>query len=84
MSPDREILLPELGAGPHPIRVVQWLVDRDSEILAGDRILEVVATSVLFVVNSPWSGILRAQRVSVDEVVNPGDIVAVIETSEDS
>jgi len=84
MSPDREILLPDLGSGPHSIRVVQWLVDRDSEILAGDRILEVVATSVLFVVNSPWSGVLRSQRVSVDDVVNPGDVLGGIEIADDA
>ncbi len=83
MSPYREILLPELGAGPHPIRVVQWLVDRDAELMEGDRILEVAATGVLFVVSAPWSGVLRSQRVSVDAIVSAGDLLGVIETSDD-
>ena len=79
MSPYREIVLPDLGAGAHPIRVVQWLVDRDSEVLAGDRLLEVAATGVLFVVNAAYGGVLRSQQVVSDALVMPGDVLGVME-----
>lgn len=83
MSPYRNIELPEIGAGSHPIRVVQWLVDRGAEVLAGDRILEVAATGVLFVVNAPCGGILRLQQAAIDQIVSPGAILGVIEASGD-
>jgi pyruvate/2-oxoglutarate dehydrogenase complex dihydrolipoamide acyltransferase (E2) component len=83
MSVLREIILPELGAGPHAIRVVQWLVDVRSEVLAGERLLEVAATGVLFVVSAPASGILRSQAFGVDAVVTPGAVLGMIEAEED-
>ncbi|OAI53965.1 hypothetical protein AYO47_03820 [Planctomyces sp. SCGC AG-212-M04] len=77
-----EIVLPEIGAGPHPIRVVQWLVDLNSEVLAGERLLEVAATGVLFVVSAPASGILRSQLVSADIEVDPGKVLGTIEAED--
>jgi pyruvate/2-oxoglutarate dehydrogenase complex dihydrolipoamide acyltransferase (E2) component len=82
MSHRHDILLPDIGAGPHTIRVVQWLVDRGSDVLAGDRILEVAATGVLFVVSAPETGVLTSQLVGVDAVVQSGDRLGVIEEAE--
>ena len=83
MSVLREITLPELGASPHSIRVVQWLVDVRSEVLAGERLLEVAATGILFVVSAPASGVLRSQAVGVDAIVTPGTVLGTIEAEED-
>jgi pyruvate/2-oxoglutarate dehydrogenase complex dihydrolipoamide acyltransferase (E2) component len=83
MSVLREIVLPELGAGPHPIRVVQWLVDPNSEVLAGERLLEVAATGVLFVVSAPANGVLRSQAVAFDAIVSPGMVLGLIEADEE-
>jgi pyruvate/2-oxoglutarate dehydrogenase complex dihydrolipoamide acyltransferase (E2) component len=83
MSVLREIVLPEIGAGPHPIRVVQWLVDLHSEVLAGERLLEVAATGVLFVVSAPATGFLRSQDVGLDANVKPGMILGTIEAEEE-
>lgn len=77
-----EIVLPEIGAGPHPIRVVQWLVDLNSEVLVGERLLEVAATGVLFVVSAPATGILRSQLVSTDAEIEPGKILGTIEAED--
>jgi pyruvate/2-oxoglutarate dehydrogenase complex dihydrolipoamide acyltransferase (E2) component len=77
------VTLPEIGAGPHPIRVVQWLIDVNSEVLDGERLLEVAATGVLFVVNAPVGGVLRSQLVSVDADVTPGTILGTIEADDD-
>ncbi len=79
MTSMREIRLPDVGAGEHPIRVVQWLVDRGCEVTAGDRLLEVSATGVLFVVSAPDSGVLRSHLVASDALVAPGDILGEIE-----
>jgi pyruvate/2-oxoglutarate dehydrogenase complex dihydrolipoamide acyltransferase (E2) component len=78
-----EIVLPEIGAGPHPIRVVQWLVDLHSEVLSGERLVEVAATGVLFVVSAPASGILRSQAVGADAIITPGMVLGTIEADDD-
>ena len=83
MSVPCDIILPEIGAGPHPIRLVQWLVDPHSEVLAGERLVEVAATGVLFVVSAPATGVLRSQAVGVDAVVAPGTILGTIESETD-
>lgn len=82
VSSEFKILLPEIGAGPHPIRVVQWLVDSGSEVMAGDRILEVAATGVVFSVSAPCNGVLTAQWARTDAIVTPGDRLGVIETDQ--
>jgi pyruvate/2-oxoglutarate dehydrogenase complex dihydrolipoamide acyltransferase (E2) component len=79
----REIILPEIGAGPHPIRLVQWLVDQQSEVLAGERLVEVAATGVLFVVSAPATGVLRSQAVGIDAIVRPGMILGTIEADDE-
>lgn len=66
------ITAPEMGAGPHPISVVLWLVDAGSPVAAADRLLEVLAAGVLFHVAAPCSGTLVQQTVSGGEVVQPG------------
>jgi pyruvate/2-oxoglutarate dehydrogenase complex dihydrolipoamide acyltransferase (E2) component len=83
MSVLREIILPEIGAGPHSIRVVQWLVDQNSEVLAGERLVEVAATGVLFVVSAPATGFLRSQAVGIDSIVSPGTLLGMIEVEDD-
>jgi pyruvate/2-oxoglutarate dehydrogenase complex dihydrolipoamide acyltransferase (E2) component len=83
MSVLRKITLPELGAGPHPIRVVQWLVDQNSEVLAGERLVEVAATGVLFVVSAPATGVLRSQAVGIDAIVSPGSTLGTIEADDE-
>jgi pyruvate/2-oxoglutarate dehydrogenase complex dihydrolipoamide acyltransferase (E2) component len=82
MSVLRKIVLPELGAGAHPIRVVQWLVDQNSEVLAGERLVEVAATGVLFVVSAPATGVLRSQAVGIDAIVSPGMTLGTIESDD--
>jgi pyruvate/2-oxoglutarate dehydrogenase complex dihydrolipoamide acyltransferase (E2) component len=83
MSVLQKIVLPELGADPHPIRVVQWLVDQNSEVLAGERLVEVAATGVLFVVSAPATGVLRSQAVGIDAIVSPGMVLGTIEAEEE-
>jgi len=83
MSVLREIVLPEIGAGSHPIRVVQWLVDPRTEVLFGERLVEVAATGVLFVVSAPASGVLRSQAVGVDAIIGPGTVMGTIEADDE-
>ncbi len=64
---------------------MQWLVDRDSEVVAGDRILEVSATGVLYSVSAPWSGVLIRLTARMDATVKTGDVLGslLVEPDED-
>jgi pyruvate/2-oxoglutarate dehydrogenase complex dihydrolipoamide acyltransferase (E2) component len=77
------IEMPDIGAGPHDVRVVQWLVDRGSEVLAGDRLLEVAVPGILFTVSAPCAGWLVELAVKMDDVVRPGDRLGAIERGEE-
>lgn len=76
---NEEFRLPEIGAGQHAIRVVQWLVDVGSEVYQGDRLLEVAATGVLFVVSAPCTGVLVEQHIGVDSIVTTGEALGTID-----
>ena len=52
------IVLPYQGVGDAPVRLVQWLVDVGAEAIEGERIAEVLADGVLFIVAAPASGVL--------------------------
>jgi pyruvate/2-oxoglutarate dehydrogenase complex dihydrolipoamide acyltransferase (E2) component len=78
------ILMPEIGAEGHPIRVVQWLADLGSEVLAGDRVLEVLTVGVLFSVSSGHTGVLFSRDVAPGSEVQTGDRLGSISVSEEA
>ena len=53
------IVLPNLGAQEHQIRLVQWLVDTGDRVLEGDRVAEVLVGGVLFHVAAPAEGVVQ-------------------------
>lgn len=73
------IVVPDLQA-EGPIRVVQWLVDSGTQVYAGDRVVELLASGIVFHVESPTEGIVgeivRAGRaeVGVGEVLGWVDL----------
>jgi pyruvate/2-oxoglutarate dehydrogenase complex dihydrolipoamide acyltransferase (E2) component len=75
--------MPEIGAGAQPLRIVQWLVEPGTELLAGDRVVEIATVGVLFSVSSPWSGTLVQQLRPSDATVRTGEPLATIDVSDD-
>lgn len=61
------------------MRVVQWLADRGSEVLAGDRLVEIATGGVLFSVHSPWTGRLVRIELNHDAPVTVGSLLATID-----
>lgn len=60
--------------------VSQWMV-ADGEVVAqGQETLEITLDKVMVVVESPSPGVLRHQA-AVGDLIQPGDIVGVIETT---
>ncbi len=70
---------PEFGLGATPVLVSLWLVPPGAPVLAGDRVLELVAGGVTIDLEAPVSGRLAAQLVDEDEVVSAGATVAEFE-----
>lgn len=75
------LVVPEFGLGSVPLVVSLWLVPRGTAVLAGDRVLELVAGGVTIDLEAPVSGRLVAQLVDEDEPVSAGTTVAEFELS---
>ena len=74
--------VPELGADQ--IEVVQWLVEVGSPVNEGDRVVELLASGVLFHLSADQSGVLSRQDRSRGEIVQTGEILGWIESGETS
>lgn len=77
------LTLPDLGLGSREITASLWLVELDSAVNAGDRLLEVLAGSVTIDLPSPAGGVLVETLVAEDEPLIVGQPLAIIESDED-
>ncbi len=78
-----EVLLPDFGdgeSGALEAIVSYWPVGVGDVVREGDDLLEIVTDKASFVVPSPCGGILRERRVSEDDRVRVGDVIALMET----
>lgn len=73
------LTVPELGIGGVPVSVSLWLVPAGAVVLAGDRVLELVAGGTTIDLSAPVAGRLVAQHVEEDEPVAAGTLVAEFE-----
>lgn len=73
------ILVPEVGAGPAPIRVSCWLVEPGDAVEQGDRLVELLLPTVTFDVSAPVAGVLSYVEKAFDAVTEPGEVLGWIE-----
>jgi pyruvate/2-oxoglutarate dehydrogenase complex dihydrolipoamide acyltransferase (E2) component len=73
------LVVPEFNLGSVPLVVSLWLVPAGAAVLAGDRVLELVAGGVTIDLEAPVSGRLAAQLVDEDDPVTAGTTVAEFE-----
>ena len=73
------LVAPDLGVAR--VMLSLWLVAEGSEVLEGDRVVELVAGGVTVDLGAPVSGRLVAQRVDEDAAVTPGDVLAEFEVA---
>jgi pyruvate/2-oxoglutarate dehydrogenase complex dihydrolipoamide acyltransferase (E2) component len=76
-----EILLPELGAAP--VVLSTWFADPGESVFAGDRLVEVLVGGATFDVASPNSGRLIARCAWPRDVLRTGQVLGLVEVSED-
>jgi len=75
-----ELVFPDLGLGTIPAFASLWLVEAGAEVVEGERLLEIVAGNVTVDLPAPASGVLSETLVSEDDLLSPGQLLAVIET----
>ncbi|MBM4071498.1 MAG: biotin attachment protein [Planctomycetes bacterium] len=73
----REIILPEVGAAP--LRVSIWFAEPGDLVYAGDRLVEIVVEGATFDVPAAATGRLAERVVRPDDVVQPGQVLGIIE-----
>jgi len=74
------VLLPDLGAAP--VRLSLWFSSPGDAVFAGDRLVEVVVAGATFDVSAPATGRLIERHAWPRDVLTPGQILGVVESSE--
>lgn len=75
------VVVPDITV-ERPLQVSLWLVPRGATVLAGDRIVELLAGAATIDLEAPVAGRLMRQLVDEDDTVGPGTVLAEIEPAE--
>jgi pyruvate/2-oxoglutarate dehydrogenase complex dihydrolipoamide acyltransferase (E2) component len=79
MQPRHEIRLPDLGMAGHEVKLSLWLVEPGERVLAGDRVVEILAGPATVDLSSPADGVLGQVFAEEDEPLVTGQLLAVVE-----
>lgn len=74
-GPRVPLVVPDLRVSV-PVTVSLWLVPRGKRVLAGDRVVELLAGAATIDLEAPVAGTLVEQCVDEDDPVTPGMVVA--------
>ena len=77
-----QLLLPRMGESVAEATIVKWVKNPGDYINADDTVIEIATDKVDSEVPSPVSGRLVEQLFKDDDVVQVGEVVAIIETDE--
>lgn len=75
-SPPRPLVVPELGIVGVPLVLSLWLVPEGSDVLEGDRVVELLGGGVTVDLEAPVTGRLLRCLVEEDAPVTPGTLLA--------
>lgn len=70
------LTVPDLGLAGVPVALSLWLVPEGSDVIEGDRVVELVAGGVTIDLEAPVSGRFALAIVDEDEAVMPGTVLA--------
>lgn len=79
-----ELFLPKMGESVAEATIIKWLKNPGDTIHEDEAVVEIATDKVDSEVPSPVSGKLISQTVKVDDIVNVGSVIAVIETEDAS
>src|SRR3546814_15041071 len=77
-----ELLMPKMGESVAEATVIKWLKEVVDAIEADEAVLEIATDKVDLDVPSPVYGKLLEQSVKANDVVQVGDVIAILETDE--
>ena len=72
------IVVPDLGLGETPVVLSLWLVPQGSNVLEGDRVVELATNPATVDLLAPVAGECVNQFVDEDTIVFPGMVIAEI------
>lgn len=76
-SAEQDLRVPPLGFPAGMVSVSVWLVGEGATVLAGDRVVQLVAGAATIDLLAPVSGRLARHLVDEDQMVEPGDLLAI-------
>ena len=74
-----EFRLPELDGTEEEAEIVAWVVQDGSRVQGGQTVLEITFEKANVEISAPVAGTIRDLSVSPGDIVEPGDLLAVIE-----
>jgi len=74
-----EVLVPEMENEGQEVYVVEWFKEVGDSVKEGEPLLEVMTDKANIEVPAPADGVLRERKFEIDDRVNPGSVLAVIE-----
>src|SRR3546814_8897878 len=77
-----ELLMTKMGKSGAEAKVIKWVKEVGDAIEADEAVLEIATDKVDSDVPSPVSGKLLEQRFKENDVVQVGDVIAILETDE--
>lgn len=82
-GPSVDIVVPELGLDPtERLTVSCWLVAPGETVVAGDRLIELLADRITYDIASPATGLLVRIRAEIDEPIRCGQVLGTIAVAE--
>lgn len=79
-----ELLLPKMGESVAEATIIKWLVEEGQAVEADDPIVEIATDKVDSEVPSPEDGVLVKKMVNDGDVVEVGQVIAIISTDGDA
>lgn len=74
-----EVQLPKMGESVNEATITKWLVEEGASVEEDDAIMEIATDKVDSEVPSPAAGVIAEKRCAEGDVVQVGDVIAVLE-----
>lgn len=74
-----EVAIEDLGDGVEQATFAEWLKQVGDEVSAGEPLAEVMTDKVNLEIEAPVAGVLSAQQVDPEDIVQRGQVIALIE-----